>query len=68
MRHEAILDAYHALAAAYPQMNAAQGTARLRALARSLHTQAELDAAVAVIADEDTRERFRERLMAMVKF
>lgn len=68
MNHESVLAAYRALGAVYPPLTAVQGSAKVRMLARIVQNQQELDSAMALIADDETREMMRVRVSELVSW
>ena len=68
MSHHDVLDAYRELGKVYPSIRPLQGTAKLAQLAKLLKTQAELDSALMLVADDNVREKIREFLVTRVPF
>ena len=62
------VQAYRALEAKYPAMRPMQGAGKLRALAKSLTNDEQLEQALALVTDQDMRALIRQRIVPMLNF
>ena len=63
-----ILDAYRVLSQAYPAISSFRGSAKMRVLAGELHSNADLERALALIPDTATRNLVRAALLPRLSF